>query len=66
MKDVHWLLSQGAVIAFGDGHIELAKPRVPAESKQLKESAPESTATKIPNGSQQDKEDQVVEKNEKS
>ena len=66
MKDVHWLLSQGAVIAFGDGHIELAKPRVPTESKQLKESAPESTATKIPNESQQDKEDQVVEKNEET
>jgi len=66
MKDVHWLLSQGAVIAFGDGHIELAKPRVPAESKHLKKPDPESTATKIPAKSLQGKEEEAVEKNEKT
>ena len=66
MKDVHWLLSQGAVIAFGDGHIELAKPRVPTESKQLKESDPKSSTTKIPNGPQQDKEEKAVEENEEN
>jgi hypothetical protein len=40
MKDLHWLLSEGAVIAFGDGHIELATPRVPDNKKKPGESPP--------------------------
>lgn len=57
MKDVHWLLSQGAVIAFGDGHIELAKPRVAAKSTQEKENLAESKTTESQDHSQDLRED---------
>ncbi|MFP6872584.1 MAG: hypothetical protein VCA55_03660 [Verrucomicrobiales bacterium] len=43
MKDLHWLLSEGAVIAFGDGHIELATPRVPDNRKKGGKPAPKAT-----------------------
>jgi hypothetical protein len=58
MKDLHWLLSDGAVIAFGDGHIELATPRVPNNNQKggqpapkvtPRSSSPQSQKQKIPN-----------------
>ena len=43
MKDLHWLLSEGAVIAFGDGHIELATPRVPNNTQKGSQPTPKVT-----------------------
>ncbi len=43
MKDLRWLLSEGAVIAFGDGHIELATPRAPSNKQEAVKSSPEKT-----------------------
>ncbi|MEC9112320.1 MAG: hypothetical protein VYA85_08645 [Verrucomicrobiota bacterium] len=33
LQDLNWLLREGAVIAFGDGKIELATPKNPGASK---------------------------------
>ena len=38
LKDLNWLLREGAVIAFGDGKIELAKAKPPKEDKGKTES----------------------------
>ena len=43
MKDLRWLLSEGAVIAFGDGHIELATPRTPGNKQSSAQSSPKAT-----------------------
>ncbi len=43
IKDLHWLLSEGAVIAFGDGHIELATPRVANNNQKGGKPAPKAT-----------------------
>ena len=37
LKDLNWLLREGAVIAFGDGKIELAKAKPPKTDQGITE-----------------------------
>ena len=43
LKDLNWLLREGALIAFGDGKIELAKAKPPKADKGKTESNDESS-----------------------
>jgi hypothetical protein len=47
MVDLHWLIHQGAVLEFADGHMETAKKPAPKPPKPEKQPAPagETTAT---------------------
>ena len=46
LQDLHWLLHEGAVIAFGDGKIELASARKPKITEEKKSSAKETPNAK--------------------
>ena len=46
LKDLNWLLREGAVIAFGDGKIELAKAKIPKINKEQTKNINESSETK--------------------
>ena len=54
LKDLNWLLREGAVIAFGDGKIELAKAKIPKINKEQTKSINESSETKGNKKSNQD------------
>ena len=44
LKDLNWLIREGAVIAFGDGKIELAKAKI-SKANQKTESNDRSSET---------------------
>jgi len=54
LKDLNWLLREGAVIAFGDGKIELAKAKIPKINKEQTKNINESSETKGNKKSNQD------------